>query len=172
MEYSILDNIPDLSTYQSFTERYFTKRYVLNVNGIENNDIMIMFHSNRITLITLAPSHFFFKTDGDYKLNFTIGNIDRLTNTVKGKGKKGGQVLHPKSVVCKVEFDNGPSFDVLSCMKGTLVEINEELVKNPKLLKEFPDSDGFIAIILSSIAVSEANKNEMLTHEEYVKIVK
>lgn len=34
-----------------------------------------------------------------------------------------------------------------------------------------PDSDGFIAIILSSIAVSEANKNEMLSHEDYVKMI-
>ncbi|KAI8437611.1 hypothetical protein MSG28_011876 [Choristoneura fumiferana] len=148
-------------------KRYFTKRYVLNVNGIENNDIMIMFHSNRITLLSLAPSHFFFKTEGDYKINFTVGNINRLSNTVKGKGKKGGQALHPKSIVCNVEFNNGTKFDVLSCMKGTLIEINEELVKNPELLKKNPDSDGFIAIILSSIAVSEANKNEMLSHEDY-----
>ncbi|KAI8437612.1 hypothetical protein MSG28_011876 [Choristoneura fumiferana] len=53
-------------------------------------------------------------------------NINRLSNTVKGKGKKGGQALHPKSIVCNVEFNNGTKFDVLSCMKGTLIEINEE----------------------------------------------
>lgn len=168
----ILDSIPDLSTFKSFTDRYFSKRYVLNVNGVKNNDIMVMFHSNRITLLSLAPTHFFFKNNTEYKINFSVGKIDRLSNTVKGKGKKGGQKLMPNSVICKVEHADGTSFEVLSCLKGTLVEINEHLVKNPELLRELPDSKGFIAIILSTIAVSESTKNEMLTHEEYIASLK
>ena len=173
MEYDILKSIDlqDKSIYKSFTDRYFSKRYILNVNGIENNDIMLMFHSNRITLLCLAPSHFFFKKNDTYKLNFTVGKIDRLTNSVKGKGKKGGQFLTPQSPLCKVEWSDGTEFKIPCGMKGTLVEINENLIKNPELLREQPDSDGFIAIMLSSIAVSEATKNELLTHEEYLKHV-
>ncbi|KAM3961173.1 LOW QUALITY PROTEIN: protein Abitram [Aphomia sociella] len=171
MDFKILDSIPDLASYKSFTDRYFSKRYILNVDGIKNNDIMLMFHSNRITLLCLAPSHFFFKkNDSDYKINFLIGKIDRLSNSVKGR-KKGGQLLVPNSVICKVDYNDGESFDVPCCMKGTLIEVNEELVKHPELLKEMPDSSGFIAIILSSIAVSEATKSELLTHEEYLKII-
>ncbi|XP_068619733.1 protein Abitram [Battus philenor] len=173
MEYNILDsvNLTDLSNFKSFTDRYFSKRYILNVDGIENNDIMLMFHSNRITLLSLAPSHFFFKNDNDYKINFNVGNIDRLTNTVKGKGKKGGQILIPKSVICKIEYSNGKNFDVPACMKGTLIEVNEELVKNPIFLKEEPDSNGFIAIMLSSIANSDSTKSELLDHEQYIKML-
>ncbi|XP_049885426.1 protein Abitram [Pectinophora gossypiella] len=171
MEPNILDSIPDMSEYKTFTERYFTKRYIVNADNVKNNDIMIMFHSNRIALLTLAPSHFFFKKNGEYKLDFTIGKLDRLNNTVKGKGKKGGQKLFPQSAVCKIEFADGTSFKVPSGMRGTLVEINEELVKEPELLKKYPDSDGFIAIILSSIAVSEATKNELLTPEEYLNSI-
>ncbi|XP_030030165.2 protein Abitram isoform X1 [Manduca sexta] len=169
MEYNILDSIPNIADYKSFTERYFSKRYITNVNGIENNDIMLMFHSNRIALLCLAPSHSFFKMDGDYKINFSIGKVDRLSNSVKGKGKKGGQLLMPDSIVCKIEFEDGKTIDIPCCMKGTLIEVNEELVKNPQLLKDLPDSDGFIAIILSSIANSEATKNELLAHEDYLK---
>lgn len=171
MEFTILDSIPDLTNFKSFTDRYFSKRYILNVDGIKNNDIMLMFHSNRITLLSLAPSHFFFKKNDNYKINFVIGKIDRLSNSVKGKGKKGGQLLTAKSVICKIEYNDGESFDVPSCMKGTLIEVNEELVKHPKLLKEMPDSNGFIAIILSSIAISEATKSELLSHEDYLKIM-
>lgn len=171
MEFKILDSIPDLTNLKSFTERYFSKRYITNVNGIKNNDIMIMFHSNRIALLSLAPSHFFFTKANDFKVNYSVGNVNRLRNSVKGKSKKGGQHLVPKSVVCKIEYDDGTSFDVPCCMRGTLVEVNEELVKNPKLLKEYPDEDGYIAIILSSIAISEATKSEMLTHEEYLKVL-
>lgn len=173
MEYNILDSVDlnDSNIYKSFTNRYFSKRYILNVGGIENNDIMLMFHSNRITLLSLAPSHFFFKKLDNYSLNFTIGEVDRLSNLVKGKGKKGGQMLTPKSAICKVQWSDGTSFDVPCCMKGTLIEVNENLVKNPELLRDEPDADGFIAIMLSSIAISEATKNELLNHEEYLKHV-
>lgn len=173
MEYDILKSI-DLTnkdTFKCFTDRYFSKRYILGVDGIPNNDIMLMFHSNRITLLCLAPSHFFFKRNDDYKLNFAIGKVDRLSNSVKGKGKRGGQMLIPKSAICKVDWNDGTSFDIPCGMKGTLVEVNDKLVKHPELLREKPDSDGFIAIMLSSIANSEATKKELLTHEEYLKIV-
>ncbi|KAL4702716.1 hypothetical protein ACJJTC_011581 [Scirpophaga incertulas] len=158
MEFKILDSIPDLTNLKSFTDRYFAKRYLLNVGGVSNNDIMLMFHSNRVMLLCLAPSHFFFNKKGNFKVNFTIGNIDRLSNTVKGKGKKGGQLLIPSSAICKVEFDDGTIFDIPCGIKGTLIEVNEELVQHPELLKQMPDSDGYIAIILSSIATSEAAK--------------
>ncbi|CAG4965980.1 unnamed protein product [Parnassius apollo] len=111
-------DLTDVSTFKSFTDRYFSKR---------------------------------------------------LSNTVKGKGKKGGQMLNPKSVICKIEYDDGTNFDVPCGMKGTLIEINEELIKDPQLLKSEPDSSGFIAIILSSIAISDSMKSELLTHEEYLK---
>lgn len=172
VKYDILDSIPDLNNLKSFTERYFSKRYILNFGDIEKNDIMIMFHSNRIALLSLAPSHFFFKNDKEYKINFSAGKIDRLSNSVKGKSKKGGQCLMPNSVICKVEYTDGTSFDVPCGMKGTLVEVNEELLEHPELLKEMPDADGFIAVILSSIAISEATKNELLTHEDYLEAIK
>ncbi|XP_047034557.1 protein Abitram [Helicoverpa zea] len=170
-EFKILDSIPDLNNLKSFTDRYFSKRYITDIDGIKNNDIMIMFHSNRIALLSLAPSHFFFSKDQEYKLNFTVGKVDRLRNAVKGKSKKGGQLLNPKSVVCKIEYKDGTSFDVPCGMKGTLIEVNEELVNQPELLKQYPDADGYIAIILSSIAISEATKSELLTHDEYLEVL-
>lgn len=171
MEYtSIIDSIPPSALeYKSFTDRYYSKRYVTNVNGIEKNDIMIMFHSNRIALLCLAPSHYFFDNKNEFSVNFNVGGVNRLANIVKGKGKKGGQKLFNKSVVCKIEYKDGTSFDVPSCMKGALLEVNEELVNNPQLLREFPDADGYIAVILSSIENSDSQKNEMLTPELYLK---
>lgn len=171
MDFDILKSIDlnNKSTFKSFTDRYFSKRYIIDVGGIKNNDIMLMFHSNRITLISLAPSHYFFKTSDKFKLNFIIGNVNRLNNSVKGKGKKGGQMLLPKSVICKVEHNDGTSFDIPCGMRGNLVEINENLVKNPELLREKPDSDGFIAIMLSTIAITDATKDELLTPEAYVQ---
>ncbi|CAK1545589.1 unnamed protein product [Leptosia nina] len=80
-------------------------------------------------------------------------------------------MLNPKSVICKVEYEDGTSFDVPCCMKSTLIEVNEQLVKKPELLKDKPDADGFIAIMLSSIAISDATKNELLTYEDYIKAV-
>ncbi|XP_045504005.1 protein Abitram [Colias croceus] len=170
---NILESIDadSIINHKSFTDRYFAKRFIVNFNGIKNNDIMLMFHSNRIALLCLAPSHFFFKSNKKYKLNFSVGNVDRLSNSVKGKSKKGGQMLTPKSIICKIEYEDGSGIDVPCCMKSTLIEVNEELVVNPELLKKKPDADGFIAIMLSSIAISDATKKELLTYEDYVKIV-
>ncbi|CAH4027644.1 protein Abitram [Pieris brassicae] len=171
MACDILQSIKLDNNYKSFTDRYFTKRYIIDFNGIKNNDIMIMFHSNRVALLCLAPSHFFFQNNNNYKLNFSVGNVDRLSNTVKGKSKKGGQMLNPKSVICKIDYEDGTSFDVPSCMKSTLIEINEQLISDPHLLRKKPDADGFIAILLSSIAISDATKNELLSYEDYINVI-
>lgn len=167
--YSILDSIPDPIDYKSFTDRYFTRRYIRDFNGIERNDIMILFHSNRIALLTLAPSHPFFEMTANYKINFCVGKVNRLSNCVSGKGKRGGQNLTLKSVVCTIEFDDGMCFDIPSGIKGTLVEVNENLIDNPQLLKDFPESNGYIAIILSTISASEEFKKDLMTHEDYLK---
>lgn len=171
MEYtSILDSIPPSAlVYKSFTDRYYTKRYVTNVNGVKNNDLMLMFHSNRIALLCLAPSHFFFNNNEEYSVNFKPGVVNRLDNSVKGKGKKGGQKLLKQSLVCKIEYKkDGNSFNIPSCMNGALLEVNEQLVTRPELLREYPDAEGYIAVILSSIDNSELQKSNMLTSELYL----
>jgi len=63
-------------------------------------------------------------------------------------------------------------YTIHSCVKGKLVEINDALIENPKLLIEKPDSEGYIAIVLPSISHSNQQREELLTLEEYNEVLR
>ncbi|KAI1288099.1 hypothetical protein HDE_09619 [Halotydeus destructor] len=167
-----------IAEHPCVTERYFEVRFFVpnedQVRTKNAGDQVILFHSNRICLISLAPGH------EVLKLNKTIESIDfvgkheagnRLMNKVSGKGKRGGQKLKEDSVLCEIKTSDGKKYSVLSCMRGNLIEINEKLVDKPQLLTNQPWSEGFIAIQFSNIPAIKHLKETMLTHEDYLKVV-
>jgi hypothetical protein len=96
----------DLSeTYRSVTERYYTPYYRVDPDRQRRHDLCLLVHSNRISLITLAPSHPILAE------GLTVNSIDcavtkkldRKNNKAVGKSKKGGQNLSKDSVVCYLE---------------------------------------------------------------------
>ncbi|KAF4527521.1 hypothetical protein B566_EDAN015621 [Ephemera danica] len=151
------------------TERYFSPRFVLDASGIEGEDQCVLFHSNKICLVTLAPSHPVLAQHKTIsKVDFQVStNVDRSKNKVSGKGKHGAQVLQPKSLMCFIECTDGTRYVVTSCIQGKLVEINENLIDTPNLLVENPRAEGYIATILPSLIKSSKQKDELLTEEEY-----
>ncbi|XP_075234214.1 protein Abitram-like isoform X1 [Lycorma delicatula] len=155
--------------YQSVIERYFTPRYSLDV-GMPNGDYCILLHSNRICIITIAPSHPLRSQNKNItKLDFQIStNIDRLNNHVSGKLKRGAQVLQQSSSpLFFVECSDGTIYKLCACIPGKLVEINDAIIKDPNLLIKDSCNTGFIAIILPSIRNFEQYRNELLTPEQY-----
>ncbi|XP_059479835.1 protein Abitram [Neocloeon triangulifer] len=153
------------------TERYYSPRYALNASGIEGEDLCILFHSNKICLVTLAPTHpiLLHKKKID-KFNFEVSrNVDRLQNKVSGKGKHGAQVLQPSSTICFIECSDGTSYAICSCLNGKLVEINEKIIDEPDLVISRPLSEGYLAIVLPSIANSHKAKDQLLSQEGYEK---
>ncbi|GFV37302.1 protein Abitram [Trichonephila clavipes] len=94
----------------------------------------------------IPPTHPILKENLDViSINFDpVGKVNRLSNKVSGKFKKGGQKLSEKSVLCTVKCSNDCEYTIYSCISGSLVEVNERLVENPKLLKENPWSEGYI----------------------------
>ncbi len=155
--------------YPSVTDRYFTRRYIQR-DG--DNDTCILYHSNKICLVTLAKSHAIFKKDvGILKVNFKVGDkLDRANNKVVGKGKRGGQFVDENSVLCFVECDDGSVYNILAGVKGKLIEVNEHLMNDPKLLLTKAETDGYIAILLQKLGV-ESNKSNSVSKDEYDKIV-
>ena len=81
-----------LQPYQTVEERYYSKYYFVQSNG---EDHVVLVHTNRICLVSLAPNHPVIKEKKTIKkLDFDVSkNCNRLKNTVSGKGKKGGQGL-------------------------------------------------------------------------------
>lgn len=169
----ILDSLTAQQLEKPFTpvsDRYYEHKYCLNINlQLKNIHQRISFHSNRICLISLAEHHPIIKNRKRItKIDCNVDEkTDRLKNAASGKGKRGAQRLVPESVLCNLVCDDGEVFPVYSCIKGKLVEINENLIENPNLVVEKPVSDGFVALLLPVLKEYEQLRESMLSKEQY-----
>ena len=116
-------NIPDIENsisstnpedYKTVTERYYTKFYSLDEDRSRCHDILVLNHSNKICLITLAPSHPVLANNLKIaRVNFEVSKkVDRKSNKTTGKSKKGGQLLETTSILAIVETESGESYPV------------------------------------------------------------
>eukprot|EP00112_Aurelia_sp_Birch-Aquarium-sp1_P010297 Seg2204.6 transcript_id=Seg2204.6/GoldUCD/mRNA.D3Y31 product="Protein Simiate" protein_id=Seg2204.6/GoldUCD/D3Y31 len=159
--------------YQSFVQRYFTSHYAMDVMGKKQEDQCILQHSNKICIITIAPSHKLFEESDIIKVNFQAKNRkDRTENKVSGKGKRGGQQLEHNSLLCEVECSSGMKYLLRSCIQGKLMEVNAELLENPKLLLESPENGGYVAVVLPRLKPIEEISHNLLTFEDYQQAIK
>ena len=163
----------DLSSnkkYETVERRYFKRHYKMQEDG---EDQVVLLHSNRICLVSIAPKHPIIQNNLRIaNLEFEVGRkskpTDRLSNKVSGKGKKGGQSIDERAILCWVHCENGSKYAIRSCVRGTLIEINPLVVKNPQLLAEKPLSDGHLAVILPKLPEGlERLKTELYTEEQY-----
>ncbi|KAI8515380.1 ddb1 and cul4 associated factor 7 [Branchiostoma belcheri] len=91
-----------------------------------------------VCIVTLAASHPLV-ADGKTvaRVDFQVTEkVNRLDNKVIGKGKRGGQWLQESSPLCRVTCTDDTEFTLYSCIKGKLVEVNENLINSPQLLTE------------------------------------
>jgi len=127
-----------------YLERYFTKRFMKEVDG---GTYSILMHSNKMLVLTLAPSHPILTQNLTLSsVNYQVSDsLNRLDSKVKGKKKRGGQFLSESSIICEINCENSQSFRVRAGIVGKLLEVNEELVESPEMLKD--PSRGYIAIM-------------------------
>ena len=81
-----IENSLDLSQpYQTVEQRYYSKYYFAPSNG---EDHVVLVHTNRICLVSLAPNHPVIREKKSIKnLDFDVSkNCNRLKNFVSGKG--------------------------------------------------------------------------------------
>ncbi|XP_074596125.1 protein Abitram [Brevipalpus obovatus] len=164
----------------SITERYFEPRFFipqparkLISSGYLCGDQCMLFHSNRIGIVSIAPAHPLLKPgtvikEVDFQVNY---KLNRLENKVSGKSKRGGQKVAETSPICVVHTggEQETSYVLLAGMKGTLIEVNEKLSAQPNLLHERPWSEGYVAIILPNSRTFKIEKDNLMTHENYLK---
>ncbi|KAJ6637515.1 Protein Abitram [Pseudolycoriella hygida] len=149
----------------SVVDRYYTRYYYRKSDSTqENEDHLILIHSNRVCLVGLAPSHIAF-AKGIQSVDFNIGNIDRRQNHCSGKSKKGAMNLQPSSAVAIVTCTDGTQYKIVACVTGKLIEVNERLMKNPGLLAK--EGDGYVAICLPKIENADVIKQSLISEELY-----
>lgn len=167
-EYDV--GVPSITAYYkeelpSVVDRYFKRFYFPPVSDTaENEDHLVLFHSNRVCLIGLAKSHIAF-AKGITGVNFNIGNCDRSLNVVKGKRKKGGMNLQQSTVLALVTCADGSEYKVVSCIQGKLIEVNGQLESDLEILGV--EGQGYIAIGLCKPENCEKIKSSLMTEEEY-----
>ncbi|XP_069867395.1 protein Abitram isoform X1 [Dipodomys merriami] len=150
----------------SLVDRYFTRWYKADVKGKPCEDHCILQHSNRICVITLAASHPVLQSGKTIQsISYQISNnCSRLQNKVSGKFKRENflgniVILFSKEIVLN------------SCIRGRLMEVNENILHKPSILQEKPSTEGYIAVVLPKFEESKSITEGLLTQKQYDEIV-
>ncbi|KAG8632294.1 protein Abitram [Manihot esculenta] len=134
------------------------------------HDQYVYRHANGLCVIGLAPTHVAFKDGrGITAVDFNVGKSDRSGMKVTGKRKKNAQHFESNTALCKVCTQDS-SYIVRCCVKGSLLEVNDKLIKQPELLNSSADREGYIAIIMPKPADWLKTKASLLSLEEYKKM--
>ncbi|KAG9355427.1 hypothetical protein JZ751_000265 [Albula glossodonta] len=157
----------------SVIDRYFTRWYKTDLKGKPCEDHCILQHSNRICVITLAESHPILQEDKKIqRISYQISaGCSRLQNKVSGKSKRGGQFLTELAPLCRITSTDGEEYTIFSCIRGRLLEVNEDILTRPNLLLEKPSTEGYIAVILPKFEESKSITEGLLTRAEYEEVV-
>lgn len=145
----------DVQNFPCVVDRFYEKYRYNYKKGETIEEHLVLVHSNGIVLIQLAPSHPAFAKE-IIEVGYNVGQLDRSSNEVKGKSKRGGLILQEKTQLAVVKCKDGSEYKVISSLPGKLIEVNKALIENPEMLKK--EGDGFVAIILPKIDVLKAHK--------------
>jgi len=166
------EGVPSITSYYrneypGIVDRYFTRFYQTrtSTDGSDNEDHLVLYHSNRLCLIGLAKSHIAF-SKGITGITYKIGNCDRSQNQVKGKHKKGGMNLQPSTTLAIITCKDGSEYKVFSCITGKLIEVNDRLEND--LEKLSIEGTGYVAVVLCKPENCEKIKNSLVAAENYV----
>jgi hypothetical protein len=164
----IEESIDQSSAYQTVTQRYYTPYYKVDEDRSRHQDLCLLVHSNRVTLVCLAPSHPIIERQlAVLTVNCEVSKtLDRKSNKAVGKGKKGGQSLEPTSILCFLETAE-ESFAVQALAPSKLICMNRIVLSQPSLARDKPDSTGHLAVLLPYLGQIEECKAGLLTKEQY-----
>ncbi|XP_059153000.1 protein Abitram-like [Physella acuta] len=149
-------------------DRYFKRRYKTDILNKAGEDQLVLTHSNRVCVICLAASHPLIRENKKItKVSFGEDKWNRLDNKFSGKSKRGAQWLDATAPLCEVTCEDGSCYLLTCCVKGQLIEVNENLLKNPQLLTQKPQGEGYLAVILPGLKGFEREMSQLKTEEDY-----
>ncbi|XP_058463887.1 protein Abitram [Malaya genurostris] len=149
--------------YPSIVDRFYT-RYYSDHPIKQTEPHQVLFHSNRICLIGIAPEHEAFRR-GIKSISFEVGKVDRSQNHVSGKKKSGGMIVQADSTLALITCNDGSVFKVRSCVQGKLVEVNHRVVQDVNLLAK--EGEGYIAIVMPKPEQCDIIKGKLITREQF-----
>jgi len=152
----------------SMQDKNYSTFYTLDDDG---KDQIVLQHPNKLYIVGISPNHPICKGEATVlSVNFNVAEKNRLDNKLKGKKKKGAQKVEIKDFLCEVMMSDGTQFFIDACVKGSLLEVNENLLHKPNLLKEKCCTDGYVAIIQPNKNDSIECNNHLIESKEYHRI--
>ncbi|CAB1350782.1 unnamed protein product [Coregonus sp. 'balchen'] len=139
----------------SVIDRYYTRWYKTDIKGKDCEDQCVLQHSNRICVITLAESH----------------PILQNGRAIKSINYQIRQFLTEFAPLCRITCTDGEEYTIYSCIRGRLLEVNEDILERPEILLGKPSTEGYIAVILPKIEESKTVTNGLLSREEYESVI-
>ena len=126
------------------------------------------FPDDRKYLINSTPSHFWFRKSAESK-HYTTGLTDFFQRrigeiyelTLREKGKK----LDPGSTLGLVKAKNYSAI-LKAPMIVEVIEVNNSILKSPKLINSAPYSDGWLYILKTTEDGSLAEKNLVVANDK------
>ncbi|KAI1731864.1 protein Simiate [Ditylenchus destructor] len=137
-----------LPVYPSVSERNF-ETYIVE----ENPGVRYFRHPSGVIVISLDESHEV-KTKEVDEIKWEVSQrkgrgVDRSKLELRGKNKNGSLNVFPNTRLCLIHCTDGSEFSIRAGIRGFLVEVNEQQLKeNPNLVNIASRSHGYIAIML------------------------
>ena len=162
-EFDILESVGLKSTfYNDQIQRYFSKYYL---DKGQPNEQYIFIHSNGIIMCGIGANNDILKKN--------VSEIIILKQPAKitGKNKHGAHLLNINEYIVQIKTDEN-TFNFCPKLRGKLLEVNQNLVKNPKLLLESPEKNGFICLIQQDPGDLEILKEKLGKPENFMVNIK
>ncbi|XP_053874518.1 protein Abitram isoform X2 [Malaclemys terrapin pileata] len=84
---------------------------------------------------------------------------------------QGAQFLTELAPLCRISCSDGEEYTIYSCIRGRLMEVNENILDNPTILQEKPSTEGYIAVVLPKFEESKTITQGLLTQKEYEEVL-
>lgn len=177
----------------------YTRRYVLDVGGVERHDQYMLMHPNGLVLVGIAPSHALFHAHlahGSAKaggavtpkpvlrsVDYALGGTRSVAAMPSGKRKRGGDVFTSDDILCRLvvrvrrkgeeeeEEEVDEIYEPRACIRGKLLEVNDALLDTcPSPLISHCGSEGYLCVLLPRDEDYELALKTGVTPEEYARL--
>ena len=162
--------ITALTKIQNMVDRYFLRFY--KIFTFDKDKILAQYafqHTNRLVMVGITSDHQFFKDQEKAQtISFDCLFQGNLKDIVKGKKKLGKIQVRWNTPIAEIQCYSGKKYTVYSSVEGFLIDINEQLVRNPHYLLTDHETKGHFAFIQIKNQLHTASSKHILTPELYV----
>lgn len=131
-------------------------------------------------MIGITQDHPIIKSTASIKdISFTPIGAETSKTFVKGKKKskqqynillEGAIKINYNTVLAKVTLSDDTVHEIRSVIEGYIIEINENLFNDIQSLKNYPESEGFVAFVQPT-GKSKKNDPHLIDHLAYSKLI-